>query len=87
MRVNYERESYCKHCDIKLPKETIRHKECGFPVRHHTHGNKNGNQWYKRYKDSIPKVGKGYRFVDEIDMKRLKRMRQGLNPNIPVEDI
>lgn len=54
MKIDYNNFSYCSICEIKLPKETLRCKECNQKVRHAPDGNIYRTKFYaETYKNLV----------------------------------
>ena len=89
MRVDYSKNTYCRHCGIAKPLDMTFCDECSFRVRHKKH---NSSTWYERHKDEIKKLchrrsDKQPTFRKQMRKIRVKRIIAGLKPNIPVPEV
>ena len=90
MRVNYAKNTYCRHCEEIKPLGWIRCDVCSFRLRYKKH---NSSTWYKRHRDELLKLchrrdHHGHEtFPTQMRKIRVKRIISGLKANIPVPEV
>jgi predicted amidophosphoribosyltransferase len=90
VRIDYSKNHFCNNCDLKVALDIWRCPQCKQKVRYKSHYK---GTYYARHKEEIAqnrhrRDEPGYMtFKVKMRKLRVKRILEGLKPNIPVPDV